>query len=108
MSYIISYNIGDNRAWMVLEQPAPVEGSLPTAEGWNWISFKDPPSMAPVRSPGDLERLLFQHIKSLEVPDAKDIYRLRRNTDERFFQRNEIKMRFVPKQVLYIMVKLTS
>lgn len=42
--------------------------------------------MAPVRSPGDPGRLLFQHIKSLEVPDAKDIYRLKGNTDDRFFQ----------------------
>lgn len=39
MSYIISYNIGDNRAWMVLEQPAPVEGSLPTAEGLELDKF---------------------------------------------------------------------
>jgi len=41
--------------------------------------------VTPLRNPGDPAKLLFQHIKSLNVADAKDIYMLRRNTDERFF-----------------------
>lgn len=33
MSYIVTYNKDDSGTWMLLEQPALVEGSLPTADG---------------------------------------------------------------------------